>query len=177
MATSRTKKSQTMEEVKMLLEKNRNIVLAEYRGLNVEKMTEMRTTLRKTGIKFKILKNTLTKKIFQAAGISNLEEYLQGPVGVGFLGEDVSVSAKTILKFAKKNEFFIVKAAYIDGQVMELEGFTAIASLPSREVMLGILLGTLQAPIRGFMTVAEGNTQKLVYALNALKEQKEKQAA
>ncbi|MCK5218819.1 50S ribosomal protein L10 [bacterium] len=177
MATSRAKKSQTMEEVKAILEKNRNIVLAEYRGLNVKEMTEMRMTMRKTGIKFRILKNTLAKKIFQAAGISNLEEYLQGPVGIGFLGEDVSVSAKTVLKFAKKKEFFIVKAAHIEGQVMELGGFQAIASLPSREVILSTLLGTLQAPIRGFMTVAEGNTRKLVYALNALKEQKEKQAA
>ncbi len=177
MATSRTKKSQRMEEIQGILKENRNIILTEYRGLNVAQMTELRNTLRQTGIKYKISKNTLVRKIFQEAGIGNLEEYLQGPVAIGFLSEDVSGSAKAFLKFAKKNSLLVIKAAYIEGQVMGLEGVKAIASLPSREVMLGILLGTLQAPIRGFMTVAEGNTRKLVYALNALKEQKEKKAA
>jgi len=95
---------------------------------------------------------------------------LKGPVGVVFLGKDVAAGAKTVLEFAKKNELFVIKTGYIEGKTLGMDGLKAMAALPSREVMLAILLGTLQAPVKGFMTVARGNTQKMVYALNALKD-------
>lgn len=117
MATSKAKKSQVLEDVKEILKENQNVVLTEYRGLNVEKMTELRSILRKSDMKFKVLKNTLTRKIFQEAGIENFVEHVQGPVALAFLSQDPAVSTKTLLDFAKKNELFIVKAGYVDGKI------------------------------------------------------------
>jgi len=177
MATSKAKKAQVMDDVRAILGESKNLVLAEYRGLNVEQMTELRANMRKAGVKLKVLKNTISSKLFAEAGISGLDDFLTGPMIAGFVKEDVAAAAKAILAYAKTNELFVVKAGYVDGKKVSVDGLKAISSLPTKPVMLSILLRTMQAPVKGFMTVAQGNTQKLVYALNALKEQKMKQAA
>jgi large subunit ribosomal protein L10 len=178
MATNRAKKAEVMEEIRAILKDNRNIVLAEYRGLNVEQMTALRANMRKAGVRLKVLKNTISQKLFDEAGMKNLDGYLKGPMMVGFfVQEDIAASAKAVLNYAKSNELFVVKAGYLDGKVISVDGVKALASLPPKPVMLAMLLATMQAPVKGMMTVMQGNTQKLVYALNALKEQKEKQAA
>jgi len=176
MATSKGKKSKVLGEVKDILGGSANMVLTEYRGMNVAQMTALRSDLRKAGMKFKIMKNTLMKKLIKEQGLQNLDAQLHGPVGVAFLGKDVAYGSKVIVDSTKKNPMFLVKAGLIEGKVVDMEGIKVLASLPPREVMLAILLGTMQAPLRGFMTVARGNTQKLVYALNALKDQKSKAA-
>ncbi len=176
MATAKAKKGAVLEQVRGYLQTSTNMVLTEYRGMNVEKMTELRSTLRKAGLKYKVVKNTLVKKLAKEFGIENLDKQLHGPVGVVFLGKDVAAGTKAVLDFAKKNELLVIKSGYIEGKTLGMDGLKAMASLPSREVMLAMLLGTLQAPVKGFMTVARGNTQKLVYALNALKDKKAKAA-
>jgi large subunit ribosomal protein L10 len=176
MATSKAKKSEVLEKVRGYFQESTNVVVTEYRGMNVEQITSLRATLRKAGLKYKVVKNTLVKKLAKEFGIQDLDQHLQGPVGVVFLGKDVAAGSKAILDFAKKNELFVIKAGFVEGKALGLVGLKAMASLPSREVMLAILLGTLQAPVKGFMTVARGNTQKLVYALNALKDKKAKAA-
>jgi large subunit ribosomal protein L10 len=177
MATNKTKKAKFMEDVRLIIKDSKNLVLTEYRGMTVEQVTELRSSLRKSGVKLKVLKNTLTRKLFKESGIDQLDPHLHGPVAISFLGKDVAAATKAILNFAKKNEKFILKAGFIEGKVISLDGLKAISSLPSREVMLSRLLSTMQAPIRAMMTVMNGNTQKLVYALNAIKAQKEKNAA
>ncbi len=177
MATSKAKKNQVMEEIREILRTNKNVVLTEYRGLNVEKITELRARLRKAGVKFKVLKNTLSRRLFQEAGLESLQVHLEGQVALSFLSEDVAASSKALVDFAKKNELLVVKAGFVDGKLMEAAEVKALASLPSREVLLAMLLYTMQAPVKNFMSVMQGTTRKLVYALNAVKEQKEKQAA
>ncbi len=177
MATSKSKKSEVLEKVKTILDNNKNVVLTEYRGMNVQEMTEFRAALRKAGVQLKVLKNTLSKRLFKDVGMEEMNGQMEGPVAVGFLSDDVAASAKVLLDFAKKNEFLKIKAGYIDGKVVSMDQVKAIASLPSREVLLGMVLGTLQAPVKSLMTVMRGTTQNLVYALNALKEKKEKEAA
>lgn len=177
MATSKSKKSKVLDDVKVVLGDSSNLVLTEYRGINVEQMTGLRADLRKAGVKFKVIKNTLLKKLIKDLGLANLDAHLHGPVGVAFLGKDVAAGSKAVLNSTKKNPLFLVKAGLVEGKVVSADGIKALALLPSREVMLSQLLRTMQAPVRGFMVVARGNTQKLVYALNALKEQKSKAAA
>jgi len=172
MATSKSKKSKVLDEVSGVLDASANLVLTEYRGINVADMTALRADLRKAGVKFKVVKNTLMKKMLKEHGAPGLEPQLHGPVGVAFLGADVAAGSKAVVEAAKKNPLFIVKSGLVEGKVIGTEGVQALASLPPREVLLAQLLGTLQAPVRGFMTVIRGNTQKLVYALNALKDQK-----
>lgn len=177
MATSKSKKNSVMENVKNFLDESKEVILTEYRGMTVREMTNFRTTLRKAGIQLKILKNTLSKRLFKESGIEGLDQQLAGPIAIGFLSTDVAASSKVLLDFSKKSEFLKIKAGYIDGKVVSLDQLKAIASLPSREVLLGMVLGTIQAPVRNLMTVMRGTTQNLVYALNSLKEKKEKEAA
>ncbi|MBN1595334.1 50S ribosomal protein L10 [candidate division FCPU426 bacterium] len=177
MATNKMKKNQVLEEIRGILKENTNMILTEYRGLNVEKITELRTALRKAGIKFKVLKNTLSKILLKEAGIADLDDYLQGPIAIGFLSSDVANASKVILDYARKNELLVVKAGYIEGKKVEISGLKAIASLPTREVLLGMLLVTMKAPVRDLASVLQGTTRKVLYALNAIKEQKQKQAA
>lgn len=177
MATSKSKKSEVMDRVKSMLDQSKEVVLTEYRGMSVKEMTEFRSTLRKSGVQLKVLKNTLSRKLFSEAGMTGIEEQLEGPIAVGFLSDDVAASSKVLLDYSKKNEFLKIKAGYIDGKVVTAEQLKAIASLPSREVLLGMVLGTMQAPVKNLMTVMRGTTQNLVYALNDLKEKKEKAAA
>jgi large subunit ribosomal protein L10 len=176
MATTKAKKGKVLDLVRGYLQESKNLVLTEYRGMNVGQVTALRSTLRKAGVKYKIVKNTLVKKLAKEMDIQALGEHLKGPVGVVFLGKDVAAGAKTVLEFAKKNELFVIKTGFIEGKMLGLNSLKAMAALPSREVMLAILLGTMQAPVKGFMTVARGNTQKLVYVLNALKDKKAKAA-
>jgi large subunit ribosomal protein L10 len=174
MATTKAKKSAALEQARALFAEAKNLILAEYRGMDVAQVTEFRSSLRKVGVKFKILKNTLMKKLAKETGIQDLDPHLHGPVGIAFLGRDIAAGSKAMIQFAKTHEQLIIKAGYLDGKIFNLDGVKAMAALPSREVMLARLLATLQAPIKGVMTVARGNTQKLVYVLNALKEQKAK---
>jgi large subunit ribosomal protein L10 len=176
MATSKSKKSKVLDQVKAFLGASSNLVLTEYRGINVAQMTELRAALRKAGVKYKVVKNTLLKKMLKELGMQNLDTHLHGPVGVAFLGKDVAAGSKSVLESSKKNPLLVMKAGLVEGKLVTPDGLKVLASLPSREVMLSRLLSTMQAPVRGFMIVARGNTQKLVYALNAVKEQKDKAA-
>lgn len=177
MATSKSKKGKVLDEIKSVLGASANFVVTEYRGINVEQMTALRAELRKAGVKFKVMKNTLLKKLIKEFGLKNLDSHLKGPVGIAFLGKDVAAGSKAVIESGKKNPLFVIKAGLLEGQIQDVDGIKVMASLPSREVMLSRLLSTLQAPVRGFMIVARGNTQKLVYALNAVKDQKAKAAA
>ncbi|MCD4814701.1 50S ribosomal protein L10 [bacterium] len=177
MATTKAKKSQVMDEIREVLKEKKNVILTEYRGLNVEQVTQLRNVLRKAGMTYKVLKNTLSRKLFEEAGITELADQLVGPVAVSFLSEDVAASSKALIDYAKKNELLVIKVGYVDGKLVDLEGIKAIAALPSREILLGMVLATMQAPVKDLLSVLQGNTRKLIYALNAIKEQKEKEAA
>ncbi len=172
MATSKLKKQTMLEKGRETLAANRNLVLTEYRGIPVAAITELRAKLRKAGVKFRVMKNTLLRKLLVELGVKDLDGHLKGPIAVAFLGEDVATASKVIMEASKKNEKLVIKTGYIEGKILGVEGLKALANLPPREVLLSRLLGTIQAPVRGFLTVAQGNTQKLVYVLNALKAKK-----
>jgi large subunit ribosomal protein L10 len=172
MATSKGKKKTVLDTVRGVLESNRNLVLTEYRGITVSDITALRTALRKVGVKFKVMKNTLLRKLLKELGVQGLDDQLKGPVAVAFLGKDVAAASKAMVEAGKKNQLLVIKSGYIEGKVLGLDALKALASLPPREVLLSRLLSTMQGPLRGFLTVAQGNTQKLVYALNAVKAKK-----
>ncbi|MEW6517427.1 MAG: 50S ribosomal protein L10 [candidate division FCPU426 bacterium] len=177
MATNKAKKSLVLEKMREVLKENRNVVLTEFRGITVEQMTDLRARLRKAGVKLKVVKNSLSKKLFQEVGMEAMVPFLKGPLAVGFLGEDISASSKTLLEYAKQNELLVVRAAFMDGKLLSVEGLKAIADLPSREVLLTMLVSGLQSPLRNLLSVFQGTTRKLIYALQAVKTEKEKKAA
>lgn len=151
-------------------------ILADYRGLTVEQDTQLRQELRKEGIEYKVYKNTLTKFAARENGFSELDVFLEGPTAIAFSNEDPVAPAKVLSDFAKKFDKLELKVGVVEGKVVDVNGIKELASLPSRDELLAKVVGTLNAPITGFVNVLNGNLRGLVVALNAVKEQKEQNA-
>ncbi len=173
MKKSRQEKEQMVQELKDSLSRAEGAVLANYRGLDVAQMTELRRTLRESGIEFKVVKNTLTKIAADDVGIEGLDDYLEGPVGIAFGYDDPVLPAKLLNDFAKNNTDLQLTGGILDGTVIGDEKVKDLAKLPPREVLLGKVAGTFQAPIAGFAGACQGVIRKFVYAVEAVRQEKE----
>jgi large subunit ribosomal protein L10 len=156
---------QKESEVDALVEKIKTaklVLLTDYRGINVEDVTNLRATLRKTKSEYKVIKNNITRRALEKCGVEGLEDTLEGPTAVILDNEDYLEPAKAIYNFAKDNDFYKIKGGIIEGKVMTAEEIITLAKLPSRETLLGMLAGALL-----------GNVTKLAVALDQVKIQKE----
>ena len=157
--------NQKKEEVSALAAKMKEaklVLLTDYRGINVEDVTNLRTELRNAKAEYKVIKNNITRRALAECGIEGLEEQLTGPTAVIMSNEDYLEPAKAIYKFSKDNDFYKIKAGVIEGKVMTAEEIITLAKLPSRETLLSMLAGALL-----------GNISKLAVALDQVKVQKE----
>ncbi len=136
--------NQIAEEIKA----SSSIVIADYRGLNVAEVTELRNNIRKEGLKFKVYKNSLVRRAMEQAGIEGLDEVLTGPNAIAFSTEDAVAPARVLNDFAKTHQALELKAGVIEGKVANQEEIKAIATLPSKEGLLSMLLSVLTAPMR-----------------------------
>lgn len=166
-------KSQNVEEIKEKISKAQSVVLVDYRGLNVEQLTELRSEYRKAGVEYKVYKNTMMRFAFKDAGLEEFNEYLKGPSAIAFGYDDPVQAAKITSKFAKENAKLEIKAGIVDGKVIDVDGVNSLASLPSREVLIAQVLGGLNSPIQGFANVLQGTIRGLATVLNAIAEKQE----
>ena len=151
------------EAVDVVTEKLRNsvtTVVADYRGLNVAQVTELRKQLREAGVEFQVLKNTLVRRATAAAELTELDEVLTGPTAIAFSVEDEIAPAKILNDFAKKNDALKVKGGVVEGRVVGADQIKALAELPSREGLLSMLLSVLQAPVRNFALAVKAVAEK-----------------
>ncbi|OUB51232.1 50S ribosomal protein L10 [Bacillus thuringiensis] len=159
-------KQQVVTEIAEKLRASKSTIVVDYRGLTVSEATELRKQLREAGVEFKVYKNSLTRRAAESAEMAELNEFLTGPNAIAFSNEDVVAPAKVLNDFATKHEALEIKAGVIEGKLVTLDEVKAIATLPSREGLLSMLLSVLQAPIRN-----------LALATKAVAEQKEEQGA
>jgi len=152
------------------------IIVAEYRGLEVGVMTELRAKARKAGVYLRVLKNTLVRRAVKDTPFDKLSEKMVGPLVYGISSDPVA-SAKVLNEFAKANEKFVIKAGGLPNAVISAKEVTALANMPSREQLLSTLLGTMQAPTVKFVQTLNEVPSKFVRALAAVRDQKEKAAA
>ncbi|HHV60893.1 MAG TPA: 50S ribosomal protein L10 [Clostridiaceae bacterium] len=165
---------QKVRAVDELTEKIKNcagIVLADYRGLTVEQDTELRNSLRKAGVEYKVVKNTITHFAIKNSNLDGLEPYLKGPTALA-ISMDPVAPAKILSEYAKKFQKLEIKAGVVEGKVIGADGVKALADLPSREVLVARVVGGLNAPISGFVNVLNANLRGLVVALKAIADQK-----
>ncbi len=148
------------------------LVLADYRGLTVEQDTEMRNALRKAGVDYKVVKNTLTKFAAKENGLDGLDTFLNGPTAMALSDSDPVAPAKILSEYAKKYNKLEIKVGVVEGKVIDLSGIKMLAELPSREVLIAKVLGGFNAPISGLVNVLNGNIRGLAVALNAIAEQR-----
>ncbi len=152
----------------------KSMVIADYRGLTVEQDTELRVALRKAGVDYKVVKNTLTKFAMKESGIEGIDSYLDGPTAIAVSETDIIAPAKVLVEYSKKFENLEIKVGILDGKILDLKEIQALAALPSKEVLIAKMLGSFNAPITGFVNVLNGNLRGLAVAVNAIYEQKAK---
>lgn len=169
-------KQDNVLEIVDKIERAQSIILVDYRGLSVEEVTDLRNQYRAQGVDYKVYKNTMMRRAFKECGLEDFNEHLVGPNAVAFGFDDPVQVAKISDEFAKKNNKLEIKAGVIDGKIATLDEIKVLASLPSREVLIAKMLGSLNAPIQGFSNVLNGTLKGLVVALNAIAEKKGQEA-
>jgi large subunit ribosomal protein L10 len=142
-------KKAVVEEVSAKVALAQTIVVAEYRGIQVGHLTQLRAKARVEGVYLRVLKNTLARRAVQGTAFASLSSEMTGPL-IYSISEDAVAAAKVINDFAKSNDKLVVKAGNYAGKPLDKAGVTALASIPSREVLLAQLLGMMQAPVSGF---------------------------
>src|SRR5262245_53303808 len=169
-------KQATVSEVQTKLQGAQAIILAEYRGLNVERVTQLRSKARKSGVYLRVLKNTLARRAIKGTPFEKLSEQMVGPLMYG-ISPDPVAGAKVLSEFAKENELFVIKAGAMPNVLMSVQEIKALAQLPSREQLIATLLGTLQAPMAKLVRTLNEVPGKFVRTLAAYRDSKEKAAA
>src|SRR6186997_3586296 len=165
-----------VSEVAAKLQGAQSVIVAEYRGLNVERVTQLRSKARKSGVYLRVLKNTLARRAVQGTPFEKLADQMVGPLAYG-ISDDPVAAAKVLHAYAKGNEKLVIKGGAMPGHVMNAKEVGQLASMPSREELLAKLLGTMQAPIAKFVQTLNEVPGRFVRTLAAVRDQKEKQAA
>ncbi|MDR6555325.1 50S ribosomal protein L10 [Paenibacillus qinlingensis] len=153
-------KELAVAEVTEKFKASASTIIADYRGLNVAQVTQLRKSLREAGIEFVVLKNSLARRASANAELSALDEYLTGPTAIAFSKDDLVAPAKILTEFAKKNDKLSVKGGVVEGRVVGYDQIKALAELPSRDGLLSMLLSVLQAPVRNFALAVKAVAEK-----------------
>ncbi len=135
-------------------------VIADYRGLTVAQDTELRKQLREAGVEYSIVKNTLTRFAANEVGLGELDSVLHGPTALATSDTDVVAPAKILVEFAKNNEQLEIKAGFVDGKVIDANEVKVYASIPSKEVLISKMMGSLQAPIGNLVRALDAIAKK-----------------
>ena len=172
MSTALQKKKAVVAEVVDNLSSAQAAVLAEYRGLTVSQLTELRKDAHNSGVYLKVVKNTLAKLAVKDTDFACLDEHLVGPIIFSASDDPVAV-AKVMSNFAKDNETLVIKAGAMNGDPLDIAGITALSKLPGREELLATLVATMQAPIVKLVRTMNEVPSKAVRALAAVRDAKE----
>ena len=176
MGLSLEQKQAMVSEVATKLQGAQSLIVAEYRGLNVERVTQLRSKARKSGVWLRVLKNTLARRAVKGTPFEKLSDQMVGPLMYG-ISQDPVAGAKVLSEFAKENELFVIKAGAMPNAVMSAQDIKALSQLPSREELLSKLLGTMQAPVAKLVRTMNEVPSKFVRTLAAYRDSKEKAAA
>jgi large subunit ribosomal protein L10 len=169
-------KQATVSEVAAKLGTAQSVIVAEYRGLDVGRVTQLRAKARKSGMYLKVLKNTLARRAVKGTPFEKLAEQMSGPLMYG-ISDDPVTGAKVLSEFAKENELFVIRGGAMPNVVMSPKEVSALAALPSRDELIAKLLGTMQAPMAKLVRTMNEVPGKFVRTLAAVRDAKEKTAA
>lgn len=169
---ARPEKEQVVEEFSGYLENSQSVYVADYQGLNVSQISELRSAFRAEGIRMRVAKNTLVKRALEARGLADLAATLSGPNAFVFGYDDPVVPARIIREFKKKarTEKPVVRGFVIDGAFLPGERFEAVSELPSKHELVARVVGSIQAPLSNFVFTLNGILRELVGTLDAVAE-------
>ena len=153
-------KKPVVEEISKLLNGAATAVVVDYRGLTVAEDTELRKQLREAGVVYKVYKNTMINFAIKDTEFADLAQHLEGPTAIAVCKDDATAAARVLAKFAKTAEALEIKGGVVDGVYYDAAGIGQIASIPSREVLLSKLLGSMQSPVTNFARVIKQIAEK-----------------
>lgn len=165
-------KADTVESLRQTIAAQKGAIVTEFKGLTVAEITSLRKKLREVNAEFRVVKNTLISLAAKDTEFSALDDHFKGPTAVAFTYGDPVALAKAMKTFATASPKVTLKAGFLDGRALSAKDVEALADVPSREVLLGRLVGSLASPITGLVRVLSGPQRKLVYALDSIKTQK-----
>src|SRR5271170_591576 len=173
MALNLEDKKALVAEVAEVAAKAQSVVAAEYRGLTVGQMTELRAKARRQGVYMRVVKNTLARKALAGTSFESVGPKLKGPLVLAFSKDDPGAAARVVKDFAKLNEKLVATLVSLGGQVLAAKELDRVASLPTREQALSMLLGVLKAPIQKFVRTLAEPPAKLARTVAAIRDQKQ----
>ena len=153
-------KKQVVESLAAKLKTAAAGVLVKYEGIKVAEDTELRNALRKAGVEYTVMKNTLTGRACDIAGYADMKQYLNGMTAIAFSQDDHLAPAKVMKQFADKIDSFEIKAGFVDGNVIDQAGVEALAATPSKEVLIAKMMGSLMSSLYGFAYVLQAKIDK-----------------
>lgn len=173
MALNLEQKKAVVAEVNEIAASALSVVAAEYRGLTVEELTELRVKSREAGVQIRVVKNSLARRAFEDTGYACMNEALIGPLVLGFSQEDLGGAARVMKAFAKDHDKLVVKALSLGDTLLDASQLGAVADLPTRDQAISMLMSVMKAPVEKFVrTLAEPHS-KLVRTVAAVRDAKE----
>ena len=154
-------KKTVVADIKDKFDRAKCVVLVDYRGLTVAEDTELRSQLRKAGVEYAVLKNTMISRAIEGMNVDEMHASLEGPTAVAFGYEDMIAPAKILSEFAKKSKKLTIKCGVCDGDFLDENGVKALADLPSKEVLIAKIMGSMMSSV-----------SKFVYCVEAIRKQK-----
>lgn len=171
MGLNRSEKAVVVEEIGAKIADAQSIILAEYRGLEVEAITVLRRQAREAGVYLRVLKNTLARRAVAGTPFESLSDQMVGPLIYG-ISTDPVAAARVLNDFAKGNQKLVLKAGAMRGSLLDVDAVKALATMPSRDELLAKLLGTMQAPVSQFVRTLNEVPGRFVRTLAALEKHK-----
>ena len=172
MALNLEDKKSIVAEVSAIAAGAHSAIAAEYRGLSVGEMTELRVKARNEGVYLRVVKNSLTKRAIEGTEFECMQDSLVGPLVMAFSQEDPGAAARLVKEFSKDHNKLIVKVIAIGGQVLPIEQLERLSKLPNRDQAIAILMAGMKAPIEKFVRTLNEPHAKLVRTVAAVRDQK-----
>ena len=166
-------KKALVSEVSAVAAKAQSVVAAEYRGITVAQMTELRSKARASGVYMRVVKNTLARKALEGTPFESMGETLKGPLVLAFSKDDPGAAARVIKDFAKTNDKLVTTSLSLGGPVLNRKDLDKVASLPTKEQALSMLLGVIKAPLQKLVGTLAAPQVKFVRTLVAIRDQKQ----
>lgn len=165
-------KKELVEQIHEKFARSKIVIVTNYKGLNVDKVNELRRKLKAANIEYRVVKNTLLVRASEDTYVSKIKDHFKGPSAVALSYDDPVSPAKILSDFAKENDKLEIKVGVMAGKMLDINAIKSLSTLPSREVLLGRLLSAMNGIPTSLVRVLSNVPQKLLYALQAIKDQK-----
>ncbi len=173
----RADKAKLVESFKEKFAKAAGVFVADYRGLTVDQVNNLRKAFRAAGVEYRVVKNTMFKRAVEGTGLDKIKDHLKGMTAVAIATKDAVTAAKAAVDFSKQNESFKLKAAFVEGQLLALEGIKTLATMPTQAEIRAQLLGLINMPAAKLLAQINAPAQNIIGVIQAKKEEDEKKAA